>query len=129
MSPFIKTLGLVAIGAMVALILFAVVGHFLDTHGVIRNRPAAATVAKLTAVGLFLVLGFSLAPLMMHGFIVAQGAIGNADQAWVRFVREHERGVIFTMWGIFTVGLVIALPVMWTALFNGKVRLDRSPGG
>jgi hypothetical protein len=128
MGTFIKVLAILGGGSVAALILLAVVGHILDTQDLLRNREAAATFMKLAAFALFLVIGFTLVPLAMHVFLVAQGAIGNADVGMVRFLREHERGVTFFMWGMFTTGLLLALPVMWTDFFGFKLPLGRSQG-
>ena len=128
MNPFIKVLAILTAGSIAALILLVVVGNILDTQGLVRNREAAATFMKLTAFALFLVLGFALMPLAMHLFIVAQGSIGNGGHGFVRFLREHERAVTFFMWGMFTAGLAIALPVMWRDFFNLPPPLGRSQG-
>jgi hypothetical protein len=128
MSAFHKVMAALAIGSFAAMLVLGAIGNFLDSHGIVRNREAAATVAKLTAFGLFLVLGFSLVPLMLHLFVVAQGGIGNANLGFVRFLREHERGVTFTMWGLFTAGLLIALPMMWTDFFGFAVPLPKTQG-
>jgi multisubunit Na+/H+ antiporter MnhC subunit len=128
MSAFNKVIVVMAIGSFAALIVLALIGHFLELHVPARHHETASMVAKVTAVGLFLVLGFSLFPLMLHLFVVMQDKIGNADVGMVRFMREHERGVVFTIWGIFTAGLLIALPVMWTDLFGFAIPLPRTQG-
>src|SRR5262245_4965625 len=61
---------------------------------------------------LFLVLGFSLVPLLIRGFLVLQASIGNADLWIVRLLRDHELGITWSVWGIFALGTLIALPVM-----------------
>jgi hypothetical protein len=128
MSTFHKIAAACAIGAFAGLIIFSIISHLLETKGIVRNREAAATVAKLTSFSLFLVLGYSLIPLMLHVFVVAQGGIGNSDVGMVRFLREHERGVTYFIWGFFTTGLLIALPVMWTDMFGLAPLWPRTKG-
>jgi len=84
--------------------------------------------AKVLAVVLFLILGFSLIPLMLQLFLALQGGLGNTDVGMVHFLRVHERGVVFTIWGLFLAGLLIALPVMWTELFGFGKSLPKSQG-
>lgn len=118
MGISVKVLALLAGGSMATLVLMAVVAHHLDTHGFIRNREAAATVTRFLAFALFLLFAYSVVPLAMHVFIVAQGHIGNGEVGLVRFLRVHERGVTFALWGVFTAGLLLALPVMWNDFFG-----------
>ncbi|MDQ6632740.1 MAG: hypothetical protein M3Y82_13460 [Verrucomicrobiota bacterium] len=118
MSTFHKIVVGMAIGSFTALILLSLIGKALDVQNPVHNREAAAMIVKVTAIGLLLVFAFSLLPLMLHLFVVLQGKIGNGELAPIRFLREHERGVTFAFWGVFTAGLLIALPVMWTDLFG-----------
>ena len=110
------------------MLVLAAVGSYLDSHGIVHNREAAATTAKLTAFALFLILGFSVVPLMLHFFIVAQGSIGNAEVGMLRFLRTHELAVTFGVWAMFTTGLLIALPVAWPNFFQFPVRVPKSQG-
>ena len=59
---------------------------------------------------LFLGIGFSIVPLMVKLFIFMQVKIGNGEFFLVKFIREHEQGFVYSVWGIFIVGLMIALP-------------------
>jgi hypothetical protein len=61
---------------------------------------------------LFLLLGGSLVPVMLHVFLDLQARIGNSDLWIVRVLREHESGVIYGVWTMFALGTLIALPVM-----------------
>jgi hypothetical protein len=127
-SAFHKTVAALAIGSFAALIILSVIGKALDVQNVVRNREAAGTIVKLTAFSLFLILGFSLLPVMLHLFVIAQGKIGNGELAPIRFLRQHEIGVTLAFWGMFTAGLLVALPVMWTDFFGFRVALPGSQG-
>jgi hypothetical protein len=73
-------------------------------------RPAAWVAGAILLC--FVVLGCALVPLMLRLFVSMQASIGNADLWLVRLLREHERGVTLTMWTMFALGTLIALPVM-----------------
>ena len=59
---------------------------------------------------LFCVLGFSIVPLAIRVFIFLQIKIGNAEVFLVRFLQAHEQSVVFGVWGLFVLGLCIAVP-------------------
>ena len=128
MSAFHKVIVAMTVGSFAGLIVLAVLGHFLELHVPERHHERASFVAKVIAVGLLGMFVFSIFPLALHLFVVMQGKIGNADAGMVRFLREHERGVTFGLWGIFGAGLLIALPVMWTDLFGFQMPLPSSQG-
>ena len=117
MSLFHKLALVGAIGAIPAILLLGALRQLLLSYHVIHDREAGP-VMKVAVFGLFLVFGFSLIPLALHLFIIGQGKIGNEDVGMIHFLRTHERGVTYAVWGFFTVGLLIALPVMWTDFFG-----------
>src|SRR5260370_32287187 len=80
----------------------------------------AATLAKVVAFGLFLVLGFAAIPLMLRVFLWGQRRIGNESVPMVRFLGDHQTGVVLTVWIVFGLGLAIALPAMLTDEFFGR---------
>jgi hypothetical protein len=121
MDTFHEVMVALATGSLVALVILALLGHCFKLH-LPGHRGTASMVAKVLAIVLFLILAFTLFPLLLHLFLVVERGLGNTDVGMVRFLRAHERNVIYTLWGIFIAGLLIALPVMWTDLFGfGKV--------
>src|SRR5260370_17615037 len=80
----------------------------------------APTLAKVVAFGLFLVLGFAAIPLMLRVFLWGQRRIGNESVPMVRFLGDHQTGVVLTVWIVFGLVLAIALPAMLTAEFFGR---------
>lgn len=117
MGAFHKVLIVLAIGSFAAILGLAAVGNVLQSRGV-QNTPAISTAFKLTAFSLFLVLAYTLVALLLHVFIVAQDRIGNGNVGMVVFLRTHEIGVDIGVWSMFTLGLLIALPVLWTQFFS-----------
>ena len=81
---------------------------------------SAATLAKLVAFGLFLAIGFAAIPLMLRVFLWAQRRIGNEAVPMVRFLAEHQTGVVLAVWIVFGLGLAIALPAMVADEFFGR---------
>jgi hypothetical protein len=67
----------------------------------------------LVGVGvLFLVFTYCLAPLMVHLFVSLQRGAGNADAAPIRWASANEKRITFGFWGLWTLGLAIAVPAM-----------------
>lgn len=59
---------------------------------------------------LFCVLGFSIVPLAIRLFIFLQIKICYAELLLVRSLQAHEQAVVFGVWGLFVIGLCIAVP-------------------
>ncbi len=127
MGTFHKVLAVLAIGSFAAILIMVAIGNHLQSRGV-QNTGAISTTFKLAAFGLFLILGFSLVPLMVHVFVIAQGKIGNGNAGAITFLRTHEIGVAVAFWSVFTLGLLIALPVMWTQLFGFNTPAEGAQG-
>ena len=58
---------------------------------------SAPTLAKLVAFGLFLTIGFAAIPLMLRVFLWGQRRIGNEAVPMVRFLAEHQSGVVLAV--------------------------------
>jgi hypothetical protein len=80
----------------------------------------APTLAKIVAFGLFLALGFAAIPLMLRVFLWGQRRIGNEAVPMVRFLAEHQTGVVVAVWIVFALGLAVALPAMLADEFFGR---------
>ena len=74
-------------------------------------------VIKLIYLMLFGVMGFSLVPVLLHFFLDMQIRIGNKDLALIVWLADNETQAVFGVWGLFALGLVIALP----AAFNSDL--------
>src|SRR5579862_8836646 len=105
MDTFHEVMVALATGSLVALVLLALIGHCLELHVPGHRRGTASKVAKVLGIVLFFILAFTLFPLLLHMFLVLQRGLGNTDVGLVRFLRAHERGVIYSLWGIFIAGL------------------------
>ena len=115
MSGYIKFFAITALVAFAAIILLSAAGHVLASRAPGQAPDALKPIAPYLGgvfFLLFLVLGFSLVPLVLRAFIVMQTSIGNADLWIVRGLRDHERGITYGVWGMFTLGTLIAFPVM-----------------
>ncbi len=128
MDTFHEVMVALATGSLVALVILALLGHCLKLHVPGHRRGAASMMAKVLAILLFFILAFSLFPLLLHLFLVIERGLGKTDVGLVRFLRAHERGVIYALWAMFIAGLLIALPVMWTDLFGFGKSLPKSQG-
>jgi hypothetical protein len=116
-SAHVKVSLTVAIACVLAFVLWGVGRKILVVQGVLRDEEAGP-LAKLVLFALFFVFSLSLVPLILHGFLAAQGRIGNADLGPVRAVRDHQFRATLIVWGLMTAGMAVALPVMWNDFFG-----------
>ena len=96
------------------LILWAVVGGMLESHGV-KIDPKIVTIISFI---LFLAIGFTMVPLMIKLFICGQIKIGNGELSLVKFLRAHEQTVVYCVWGFYLAGLIYLLPLIKEDLFK-----------
>jgi len=126
MSPRIKRFAILAIGSVLAMIALSAVGAYLDAQGWRPDPEHAERIgyaAGAVFFALFLLLGFSLVPLMIRLFVVLQTRIGNGELGLIRALAAHERGVAYGVWALFAAGLAIAAPVMLHDLLGVQFQL------
>jgi hypothetical protein len=115
-----------AAGAFVAILALSALGAWLDArgwHGDPELAKRLGYAAGSVFFALFLLLGFSLVPLMIRAFVVLQTRIGNGELAPIQALRAHERGVAYAIWALFGSGLAIATPVMLHDMFGMQFQL------
>jgi hypothetical protein len=101
---FVSAFGLVILGA--------VVGGYLESSGAMTREsigPRGTAAVKVCFFTLFCVLGFSAVPCALRLFLFLQSATGNAEFFLVRFLRAHEQAVVYGIWGLFVIGLCVAV--------------------
>ena len=96
------------------LVLWAIVGGILESRGVTVDP---ATVKAVSFI-LFLILGFTIVPLMIRLFILGQIRIGHGDLAIIKFLRAHERTIVYCIWGLYLIGLIYLLPLIKRDIFK-----------
>jgi hypothetical protein len=102
---FVSAFGLVILGA--------IVGGYLEASGAMTREsigPRGTAAVKACFFTLFCVLGFSAVPCVLRLFLFLQDQSGNAELFLVRFLRAHEQSVIYGIWGLFVIGLGVAVP-------------------
>jgi hypothetical protein len=108
-KPFVVTLalscGLMVLGAIAGGVL-----KFKLKLTIEQLDPSWVLAIKLFYLALFLVISFSVIPLVLHSFITLQGKIGNANLMLIRWLASHESQTVYVIWGVLAVGLAIALP-------------------
>lgn len=116
--PFLIVLG-VSLGL---LILGSLAGGVLQSASKLTTEqigPTWVRVIKLSCMTLFGVIGFSLVPVALNGFIAMQTRIGNGELAVISWLSAHLRQVVYTVWGLLALGLGLALPA---AIRDGFLR-------
>lgn len=116
MSTLVKVEVVMAAGGFAGFILLAVVGHALQSRGVVPDPAKFGRTMLPFILGLFLVLALGLIGLGLHLFIVGQGGIGNGDVAPVSFLQRHETGATLAVWAFLLLGSAVALPAAWKGM-------------
>jgi hypothetical protein len=115
-----RTFGSIAALAFVSIFALAYANHTWNDD--------QQSIGLLVGVGmLFLVFAYCLVPLMLRLFFSMQRAVGNADAAPIRWASANEKRITFGFWGLWTLGLVIAVPAMlWD--FGVRLPVGKSQG-
>ncbi|HEX2675158.1 MAG TPA: hypothetical protein VHM19_00925 [Polyangiales bacterium] len=101
----LELFGVLAGCALPLMLLLAYANHTLG-----GDQPNPYVLAAFGA--LFLMFVYSLVPLFVHAFVVLQRGAGNAEREPIVWLAAHERAVTWAFWGIWTLGLLIAVPAM-----------------
>jgi hypothetical protein len=126
MSARIKFFAFLAVGSFVAMIALSVLGAILQSRGWHPDPEHPDRIGYIVGgvfFALFLLLAFSLVPLMIRLFVAGQGRIGNRERGLIQFLAAHERGAAYAIWALWGAGLAIATPVMLHDLFGVQFRL------
>jgi hypothetical protein len=100
-----KTFAVISAAAFVSMFALAFANHALN-----GDQPELPV---LIAFGvLFLTFVYALMPLFVHLFVSLQGRVGNAELGPIRWAGANEKRISFGFWGVFTLGLMIAVPAM-----------------
>lgn len=108
--PSTRTWALTFGGALLLTIVFAALGWFLESGKTVDQRAALQLPAMAVFFTLFLVMGFSGLALMIRVFVALQQRIGNATHPVVRFLAEHDTGIILGLFALCVAGLAFAIP-------------------
>jgi hypothetical protein len=113
----IKICLIILISAFCLLIVGSIIGNILESNGTLETLGSTGVTAiKLTYFALFCVICFSLVPVLIRYFILAQVKIGNGEFFLIKLIKAHEQLVIYGFWGLFVIGLCIGVPA---AIKNG----------
>jgi hypothetical protein len=108
-KPFLVAMG-VAFGLV---ILGSIAGGILQSAFKLTTDqidPVWVRVVKLAYLALLGVIGFSLVPVLLNWFVAMQIRIGNGELALIKWLSAHQWQVIYAFWGLYAVGLAIAIP-------------------
>jgi len=110
-EPFLITLAvsscLIILGSITIVVLQSTLKVTIERLG-----PVWTLVIKLIYLMFFLVMAFSLVPVVLHFFFSVQIKIGNGDLVLIRWLAANEPLVVYSVWGMLVSGLVIALPAV-----------------
>lgn len=115
-----KAYALVFVVALGALLLFCAMGAVLQRTAAVRDTAALETPVKIFVFAVFLAMGFSVMPLMLHLFLAGQRRLGNAGHPLVRLLGDHQTLVVVGFWSVGLVGLAVAMPVAIRDGFFGR---------
>jgi hypothetical protein len=123
----LRTHALITGGLFALIIAMAMVGNALQASGLVKHPEALQTPMRIVFFTIFIAFAFSLVPTMVKLFVVGQGAVGNSDKGFIQLIARHQVGVIFAIWGIWILGIAIALPTMINSGFFTDLGGGTSP--
>jgi len=91
------------------MIVGSIIGGILGSRGYTSNPQLEKTMLIIYGI-LFLALGFASVPILLRVFTTLQARIGNGELPPIRWIRKNEFVISCCVWGIFLLGLIIALP-------------------
>jgi hypothetical protein len=96
-------------GALFAAILvLAWAGNLVEAYGLLPASPEIQIASLVLFFGLTVALAFSAVPLMV--FVVGfPTGFGNTQRRVNRFLRAHQRAIVFVLWGLMAAGLLVAI--------------------
>lgn len=107
-----------------ALIIFVIVGKFIEISGIVAD-PQSYRTAQLIAIGtslvLFFVISFAGVPIFVRFFIFIQTKIGNGEHPAIKFLTRHEKRIVYGLWIFFALGALLAVPAMIYDIVAGKL--------
>ena len=98
-------------GTFGLILLGAVTGNILENSGVLTTESLGSKGIALVLslfFALFCIMAFSLVPLALRAFISLQVKIGNGEELSIVWMRENERRIVYSVWGLFAAGLIMA---------------------
>ena len=107
----VKPYIVIAAASFGLMIVGSIIGGILGSRGYASNPQLEKTVLMIYCV-LFLALGFAAVPILLRLFTTLQARIGNGELPPIRLIRNHEFVISCWVWGIFLLGLIIALPTV-----------------
>jgi len=105
----IKLYIVIAVSSFGLMIVGSMIGGLLGSRGYASDPQLEKTMLIIYGV-LFLALAFAAVPILLRVFTTLQAKIGNGDLPPIRWIRKNESVITYWVWGIFLLGLVIALP-------------------
>src|SRR5271156_6269108 len=113
----LRTHALITGGLFALIIAMAIVGNALQASGIVKHPEALQTPMRIVFFTIFIAFAFSLVPTMVKLFVAGQDAVGNSEKGFIQLIARHQVGVIFAIWGIWILGIAVALPTMISSGF------------
>jgi hypothetical protein len=101
---------LVFVSAFGLTIISSVTGNILESEGVLTAEslgPEGIEAVMSFYFLMFIIMTFSLVPLVIRFFIKMQIKIGNGEFFLIKWFQTHERCIVYGFWGLIIVGFVI----------------------
>jgi hypothetical protein len=114
----IKLYIVIAASAFGLMIVGNIIGGILGARGGYTSNPQLEKTMLIIYGILFLALAFAAVPILLRVFTTLQARIGNGELLPIRWIRKNEFVISCSVWGIFLLGLIIALPTALKDLFS-----------
>ncbi|MCI0503089.1 hypothetical protein L0Y65_00085 [Candidatus Micrarchaeota archaeon] len=96
-----------ALSCIAGFIILSIAGSILEKRLKGEANAKAERMFKTLAFALFLILGFSMVPIMVGLFIPA---LGQVVPIRIDFLEQNDMLIVYAAWAVYAIGLAIAWP-------------------
>ncbi|MEW6035605.1 MAG: hypothetical protein AB1529_03260 [Candidatus Micrarchaeota archaeon] len=116
----------VSVSVILAYIAMAIGGAIIRPR--IKDAKALEKAVKALALALFVVLGFSIVPVMVGVFVFMLDEAGITGFPADAFI-ENDMLLVYLFWAVYAIGMVIAFPAMKKDFFGPDGGGEAKPHG
>ena len=110
-----KLATVIFVSSFALVIISSIAGSILESKGLLTADnigPDGAIAIMIFYFCCFLIISFSLVPLVLRLFIYMQIKIGNSEFFLIKWFNEHERALVYGFWGLMLLGLAIIFSIV-----------------
>jgi hypothetical protein len=108
----IKTYLIIIASVILVLVLFGCLRNFVFEKQLAEWDRQNGSMMKGIVLAAFMIFGAASVPVFLKIFLTLQIKAGNGELSLVKSLRQHPMKLVYTVWIVFGLGFVTALPMM-----------------